>query len=60
MVMTKEELEKRVKELEAQVEELTDALTKQHAKHLNERYEMLTRIYPYMANEIDSLRGMGR
>ncbi len=50
--MTKEELESRVAELEAEVERQQAELR----RLLGEKYEILTRIYPYMANELDSLR----
>ncbi len=51
--MTKEQLEARVAELESVVEKQQAELR----RLLGEKYEMLTRIYPYMANELDSLRG---
>jgi hypothetical protein len=42
--------------LEAEVEALGNMLEKERAIFMNKEYEMLRRLYPYMANELDAFR----
>lgn len=53
---TKEELETRVSELEVELGEVKEALVTERAQWFNKEYEMLRRMYPYLANELDSFR----
>jgi archaellum component FlaC len=57
--MNKEELEKRVKDLEAEVESLSQTLEQERTIFMNKEYEMLRRLYPYIANELDAFRTRG-
>jgi archaellum component FlaC len=57
--MNKEEMEKRVKDLEAEVESLSQTLEQERTIFMNKEYEMLRRLYPYIANELDAFRTRG-
>jgi archaellum component FlaC len=57
--MTKEELEQRVEDLEAEVETLSQTLEQERSVYMNKEYEMLRRLYPYIANELDAFRTRG-
>ena len=46
----------REKALEKEVQELQTQLGNERARHMNTEYEMLKRIYPYLANENDHMR----
>jgi hypothetical protein len=56
MVMTKEELEQRVKDLEAELAATDELLKQERAMYMNKEFEMLRRLYPYLANEVDAYR----
>lgn len=53
---TTEELETQVSQLQQEVADLKGALATERAQWFNKEYEMLRRMYPYLANELDTFR----
>lgn len=53
---TKRDMQETIDQQQRLIEELSRALEALREQAAHEKFELLQRLYPYMANELDSLR----